>query len=136
MPLLDTNVFVDLMRGKYPARQRAAGAAITRLLTPDDPPATTRFTVAELLLGVERADHPDVQRRKTTAVLAQVELLEFDEPAMLVYPRIAAAILKIGKPTETMDLLIAAVAVAHGRMLLTRNPRHFEHIPGLRLESY
>jgi predicted nucleic acid-binding protein len=136
VPLLDTNVFVDLMRGRDPGRQRSAANAVSRLVTPDEGPATTRFTISELLLGVERADHPDVQRKKTSAVLQGVEILEFDEAAMLVYPLIAAELMRLGKPTETMDLLIATVAIANRRVLLTRNPRHFENIPGLRMETY
>jgi tRNA(fMet)-specific endonuclease VapC len=136
VPLLDTNVFIDLMRRRDPARQRAAAEAVARLVTADDPVTTSRFTVAELLLGIERADHPEVQRKKTAAALAGITVLEFDEAAMLVYPLIASELLTLGKPTETMDLLIAAVAIAHGQVLLTRNPRDFANIPGLRIETY
>jgi predicted nucleic acid-binding protein len=32
-----------------------------------------------------------------------------------------------------IDLLIAATALVHGDTLLTRNVRHFQRIPGLRL---
>ena len=32
-----------------------------------------------------------------------------------------------------MDILIAATAIAHDLTMLTRNRRHFERVPGLRL---
>jgi predicted nucleic acid-binding protein len=35
-----------------------------------------------------------------------------------------------------MDLLIAAIAIAHGQELLTRNPNHFAGIRGLVVEAY
>jgi predicted nucleic acid-binding protein len=35
-----------------------------------------------------------------------------------------------------MDVLIAAVAMANGQELITRNPRHFADIPGLVVATY
>jgi predicted nucleic acid-binding protein len=35
-----------------------------------------------------------------------------------------------------MDVLIAAVAMANGHILVTRNINHFAQIPGLGLDSY
>ena len=36
---------------------------------------------------------------------------------------------------KTPDALIAATAIAHDLALLTRNRRHFEPVPGLRLQA-
>ena len=38
-----------------------------------------------------------------------------------------------GRPIETGDAWIAAAALRHGLPLVTHNPRHFEHIPGLQI---
>jgi predicted nucleic acid-binding protein len=35
-----------------------------------------------------------------------------------------------------MDVLIAATAMVHGHSLITRNVRHFRHIPHLLVEDY
>ena len=35
-----------------------------------------------------------------------------------------------------MDVLIAATAMAYGHTLITRNPKHFRHIPHLIVEEY
>ena len=41
-----------------------------------------------------------------------------------------------GHPHEDADLLIAATALEHGRMLVTGNTPHFSWIPGLRLDDW
>jgi tRNA(fMet)-specific endonuclease VapC len=136
VPFLDTNVLVDVMRRRNPARQKAALNAIARWTMPDDPPATSRFTVAELLVGAERSADPDGHRRKIDQVLMGIGLLEFDERAMLTYPKITKHLLDIGRPIGVIDTLIAAVALANDRVLITRNVKHFADITDLRVETY
>lgn len=34
-----------------------------------------------------------------------------------------------GKPNKDADILIASHAITHGAILVTRNSRHFEHLP-------
>lgn len=41
-----------------------------------------------------------------------------------------------GTPAGEMDTLIAAVALAQGEALVTRNARHFEGIAGLTVLGY
>ena len=47
-----------------------------------------------------------------------------------------AKLRKAGRVIATMDLLIAATAIVGNATLVTRNRKHFEHVPGLRLISY
>jgi tRNA(fMet)-specific endonuclease VapC len=42
----------------------------------------------------------------------------------------------IGKPTGKIDALIAAVALAHGAVLVTHNTRDFENIEDLTVEDW
>lgn len=41
-----------------------------------------------------------------------------------------------GKPIGSMDLLIAAIALAHGLILVTHNMREFSRVRELRLEDW
>jgi tRNA(fMet)-specific endonuclease VapC len=97
--------------------------------------ATTLFNVAELWVGVERADDHAVEQQRVNAILDGLVVLPFDEMAARYFARITAYLLAQGKPMGDMDALIAAVALANGHLLVTSNPRHFSDNPGLALKS-
>lgn len=109
---------------------------MARLTTPTDLPSTSRFNVAECLVGVARSANPEVEQRKLDANLGGVSVREFDEDAMRAYVQIAKRQADLGKPVGVMDMLIASVAVASGQVFLTRNPRHFQDVAGLAVVAY
>jgi predicted nucleic acid-binding protein len=47
--------------------------------------------------------------------------------------RIRGDLRRVGRRLEDTDLLIAATALEHDLMLVTRNVNHFARVPGLRL---
>ena len=57
--------------------------------------------------------------------------LLFDESAATRYAGIVALRTRLGRPISVEDAQIAAVALAHGLVLATRNTRDFELIEGL-----
>ena len=136
MTLLDTSVLVDVSKGdRSPQGRRAQSELLTRLRT-GATLFTSRVNEAEFRVGGYRSKDPARETAKIDAVLAATVILEFDAVAARTFARIKAAVLSIGKFPEDMDVLIAAVALANGEPLLTRNPRHFSDIPGLMVESY
>jgi tRNA(fMet)-specific endonuclease VapC len=66
------------------------------------------------------------------AVLSSFPVLPFDGPAAVVFDQLKAQKVRIG----TMDLRIAAIALARGLTVVTRNARDFGQVPGLRLEDW
>jgi len=62
----------------------------------------------------------------------EIPLLDFDERAVAEFKRLQQARIRIG----TMDLKIAAVALANDATLLTRNAQHFRKVPNLRIEDW
>jgi predicted nucleic acid-binding protein len=50
---------------------------------------------------------------------------------MLLFGRLRALLRLQGTLIPDLDLLIAATALQHDLVLLTRNRRHFDRIPGL-----
>jgi tRNA(fMet)-specific endonuclease VapC len=58
--------------------------------------------------------------------------LPFTEAALARVTHLKSLRLKIG----TMDLRIAAITLEHGGVLVTRNLRDFQRIPGLVVESW
>jgi toxin FitB len=53
-------------------------------------------------------------------------VLPFDAPAAETYAEIFAARRRAGRPVTTIDLMIAAIARAHGASVVTRNVGDFE----------
>ena len=61
-----------------------------------------------------------------------VTVVAFDEAAATAYQRLRRSKVRIG----TMDLRIAAIALAQDAMLLTRNKADFGKVPGFRFEDW
>jgi tRNA(fMet)-specific endonuclease VapC len=70
--------------------------------------------------------------RRHLLVYRQIEVLEFNETAATVFQRFKQSRLRIG----TMDLKIAAIALAHDATLLTRNTADFRRVPNLKFEDW
>jgi len=136
VPFLDTNVLLDVTgsaKGKY---RQAARDAIRAVSGEGESLYTSRFNVAELLLGVELCDDPVAKRRRIDTALEGVIVLDFDDASALRYAKIAARLRRSGKPTGVMDLLVASVALEINHAFVTRNPRHFANISELTIVSY
>ena len=136
MALLDTTVLVDLGRRPDSEFHRRARAQVARLVAEGHTLFTSRINEAEFRVGPELSRDPQKELVRVERVLAGVVILEFDAEASLRYARIKEHLMKRGRPAGDCDMLIAAVAIANGEPLLTRNPRHFYDVPGLDVTSY
>ncbi len=65
-------------------------------------------------------------------VLSGMQILDFSEAAIARYNTLLAMKLNVGK----MDLRIAAIALEAGAIVITRNLRDFERVPGLTSENW
>lgn len=130
--LLDTNVLSEFMRPQ-PAPQ------VVAWLDAQDPTRlfTSAVSRAEIELGL--ALMPAGQRQRALAQAAQAmfeedfagHCLPFDEVAASHYARIVSSRSRMGRPVSVEDAQIAAIALAQGLPLATRNTADFEGIDGL-----
>ena len=125
--LLDTSVVIHLGRLAEPPPEQAE-------------PAVSALTVAELEAGIATAadDRERALRmQRLDEVLAELAVVPFDRPAARAYGDVVAALRRAGRSerARTMDLLIAATAVAQGLALYTVNPNDFMGIDGLELHA-
>jgi predicted nucleic acid-binding protein len=114
-----------------PIRRRAI-LDTSVLLADDVPPlpgdlAISAASLAELHFGIlatEDADERSARLRRVSQVESFFAALPIDAAVAREYGRLAAATVYVGRQPRrrTMDLLIAATAVAHGASLYTRNP--------------
>ena len=63
---------------------------------------------------------------------AQFNVLPWDEAGAEEFERLRSEKVRIA----TMDLKIACIALVHDALLLSRNLRDFEKVPGLRVEDW
>ncbi|MCB8927957.1 MAG: type II toxin-antitoxin system VapC family toxin [Ardenticatenaceae bacterium] len=131
MILLDTNVLSELMK---PAPE----ASVVRWV--DDQLVDTLYisaiTRAEVELGI--ALLPEGRRKQQIAGAAQQmfaqfsgRCLVFGETAAVQYGQLVAERTRNGRPITVEDAQIAAIALAGGLRLATRNEKDFVDIPGL-----
>ena len=136
MALLDTNVLIDLSQGNTTDEGRRANTFLLQKLRDGDSLHTSRLNEAEFGIGSHRARDPAAERIKIEDVLSTVVVVEFDAAAAHAFAAAKAKLLSLGRFPGDMDVLIAAVCLAHDQPLVTRNPRHFADVPGLTVESY
>jgi tRNA(fMet)-specific endonuclease VapC len=136
MACLDTAFLLDLQGRGGRTVQARARQKLEDLSAANDSLTTTRFNVAELWVGIERSEDPRKEAEAIVSLLAPLEVLDFDQAAAEVFGRSMAFLMKGGRVTGGMDLLIASVALVNGQTVVTRNVKHFSGIPGLTVESY
>lgn len=130
--LLDTNVLSELMR-EHPTGAVLGWFAQHTLASMH----TSTITQAEILTGI--ALLPVGKRRTALAEAAEQMFGQdfaqmchvFDAAAAKNYALIVAARTRLGQPISTEDGKIAAIAMARGLAVVTRNTKDFENIEGL-----
>jgi tRNA(fMet)-specific endonuclease VapC len=61
-----------------------------------------------------------------------IPIIEFDNDAAIFAASLEKAKVRIG----TMDIRIAAIALSHDALLISRNLRDFRKVPNLRVEDW
>jgi tRNA(fMet)-specific endonuclease VapC len=127
---LDTNIIVDLLRGKD--EQLAARFLESR---PADY-AVPEMVRAELLFGALSSSRPKENRRVVEKFLAPLRLMAFGGDACVHWAEIRAALQRAGTQIGPNDTVIAATARAASCTLVTRNTSEFARVPGLAVEVW
>jgi len=130
---VDTSFVVDLFR-----ERRSAPGPATSLLDRHlaDELQMSLFVACELHVGAARADDPETEALRVRDTCVTIPVVTPGEQLAEIYGRLLAALQRAGETIATMDLLIGGTALLAGAPLITRNRRHFERIPGLRVVSY
>ena len=138
MFLLDTDVLSSVLD-----ERRAVDAVRARLLS-EAPEAVFISVVSleEMLRGA--LARVNAERRtpglpaayehllKLHRALQPFNVLPFDQPALEAFSNLPSG----ARQHHPQDCRIAAIALARGLVVVTRNTRHFEKIPGIRFEDW
>lgn len=131
--LLDTNIISEITKpAPAPQVEHWLGQQA------DEDLFIASLTVAELRGGI--LELPDGRKRKALEkwfngpegpqTMFQGRILPFDVPAALLWAQLMAAGRRTGRPRNSLDMMIAAVAEAHDCTVATLNARDFQ---GLRI---
>lgn len=125
--LLDTDAIVDHLRGKknISASFIKEGSAISII------------TYAELYYGAHKSEKTEENIKKIKAMLSElaVEVVNLSEAIADVYGETKAILEKKGERLDEFDLLIVSTALSLNLQLVTRNRKHFQRIPRLRMSK-
>ncbi len=133
MYLLDTDIISILLK-RHPSTVLIAKLASI----PPSQQFTSSITLGELVYGAFRLKESaqSLLERIDKLLLANLTVLPFDSSAARGYGEIRARLESHGILTGDADLRIASIALSHNLTVVTGNVRHFERIPGLRIENW
>lgn len=128
MPLIDTNIAIQLRDGDEPT--------MDRLDAIQDSFSLSIVSLIELEGGVATVSTPMALRRRAgiRQLTARASILPLDQPVVDTY---ASVIARTGfSRRKILDRLIAATALVHDMTLITTNADDFRDIPDLRLDVW
>jgi tRNA(fMet)-specific endonuclease VapC len=125
---LDTDFLIDLARKDNHAMQKAK-----ELASQGEILHTTIVNAAEYYTGAFRSTAKDAIGN-ARQYIQNFSILLLEEESALLWAKLCTELRSntIGE----RDLFIASIALSNGEVLLTRNAKHFERVPDLKVESW
>jgi len=120
--VVDTDLLIDFLRGKGP------GVGVVRALLVEQRLRLTAVTGFELRMGTDF-----LARRDDILRLFRSRTVPLDLASALRGGEVAAGLRVSGQVIGFADSLQAGICLRHDLPFATRNRRHFDRIPGLRL---
>jgi tRNA(fMet)-specific endonuclease VapC len=122
--IADTDVLVDFLRGAGEAERISVEITTGRL-------CVTAITAFELWAG---AKNPR-QAAMVKSLIAALTILPLDGSSANRAAEIYRSLLLAGETIGMADSLIAGIALDRDAILITRNRKHYQRVPGLRLSG-
>lgn len=129
--ILDTNVCIDVLRGRKKVVERLAACEPKECFI-------SVITEFELFQGADRAPagHRKEERSKVSRFVASLQILPFDSGCARIAARLNADLLNQGTPVSITDVFIAATGLCRKWAIVTNNTKDFRRIDGLTLEDW
>lgn len=127
MVVLDTDAIIAMIKGDADAFS---------ILEKYDDIYISSFTWYELMVGCAAIQNSRKQLETIIDCLSGARVLGIDDTVATFAARNKEALKKKGRPSSIADVHIAANCIVHQQTLLTRNIKHFKHIPGLSVEKW
>lgn len=129
MVCVDTDFLIDLSN-----REEGAIVKLKEVRAKGDTVHTTTISMGEYYTGAYRSRDRELRVAKAKEFLKAFVPLTADHESARLWGQLAADMKS--NTIGDLDLLIASVALSNKQVLITRNKKHFERIPGLQVESW
>ena len=126
--MLDTDISSYLIRGDH--------SDVTEKFTDSFPHVCiSTITAAELRYGAMKRNNRTLTQ-KVQAFCNLVQCIDWNTDAAMAYAQLRQELEEQGNIIGSMDMLIAASAIAEDAILVTNNTAHFSRISGLKYENW
>ncbi|MBI2971391.1 MAG: type II toxin-antitoxin system VapC family toxin [Candidatus Aenigmarchaeota archaeon] len=129
MKCLDSDFLVAVLRGD------ASAVPFMEKLDQEGGAATTAITAYELLFGA-RLSKKFQETDEVRKLIGKLDILPFDEKVAEKASEIHASLKERGQEIGIKDMFIAAIALSHGSVVVTRNTKDFSRVAGLATEKW
>jgi tRNA(fMet)-specific endonuclease VapC len=126
--LLDTNICIYFIKGKFGLKEKFLSAKTENLFI-------SEITLAELKFGVQNSESPKKNQATLENFLTGVQIIAIFN-ALDLYASEKARLRKSGRTIDDFDLLIGVSSIANGLVLVTNNESHFERINNIVIENW
>jgi tRNA(fMet)-specific endonuclease VapC len=128
--MLDTNVCVDYLTGRYPKVVARMQRCSPRELY------VSVVVVAELRYGADHSARRRTNHSRIDVLVEELERVDFDLRAAAAYGRLRHQLEAGGAPIGPNAMLIAAHALSRGLTVVTDNTEEFGRVKGLKVENW
>lgn len=120
--IADTDVLIDFLRGSGEAERISVELDTGRL-------CVTAVTAFELWAGAKSPQQVSI----VEALMAAVTILPLKDSSARRAGEIHKELVHAGESIGMADSLIAGITLDHGAILITRNRKHYQRVPGLKM---
>ena len=127
MYIIDSDTLISLVRGQHGVQQKMVHIGLSQC-------KVSEISLAELFVGAYKRN--DIKGMGQANYIAQTFEIIPISPHLEDYAKLRAGLERQGCKLDSMDLFIAASALAEDLTLVTHNTKHFSRVPGLKLEDW
>jgi len=134
MVCLDTSFLIDVIHGKPLPK------GFEDILDGEESVSIAAPTIVEIIKGLYLKRNLSYvtkeEKNKINETISSSIILSLDKESSILAGEIEAELINKGEFIDIEDIMIGAIAIRNKETLITRNKKHFEKIPNLKIESY
>ncbi len=129
MYCMDSSIMVPVLRGDRDLKRKLDSVKSEDI-------SFTTITLCELFKGAYKSSKKEEAIRLLYEILRNYRVLTLNIKSSEFFGADYTELERRGMLTQILDLMIASIAKENNLVLVTRNKKHFENIPDLKLEEW